>query len=99
MARRRAAFRGVTAIVFAWLAAGCAPVGPNYKRPDVATPPQYRFAGTSQAESFADLAWWQVFDDPTLQALIREAIANNLDLRAAAARVERFRALAGIAKS
>ena len=47
----------------------------------------------------ADLPWWQVFEDPVLQALIREAIANNLDLRIASARVVESRALAGIAKS
>ena len=43
-------------------------------------------------------AWFQVFDDPTLQALIRDAIANNLDLRVALAHVEEARARAGIAK-
>ena len=55
--------------------------------------------GRSQAESLADAPWFQVFDDPTLQALIQEAIANNLDLRVAVARVEEVRARAGIAKS
>jgi multidrug efflux system outer membrane protein len=53
----------------------------------------------AQAQSMADLPWFQVFDDPALQALIREAIANNLDLRAAVARVEEARARAGIAAS
>jgi multidrug efflux system outer membrane protein len=82
------------------VAAGCAPVGPNYVRPAMQPPPQYRFGpGTTEAESIADLPWWQVFDDPALQALIREAIANNLDVRAAVARVERARAQAGIARS
>ena len=57
-------------------------VGPNYKRPEMPAPAQYRFAeGPAQAESMADLKWWQVFDDPALQALIQQAIANNLDLR------------------
>ena len=45
------------------------------------------------------MPWFQVFDDPALQALIREAIANNLDLRVALAHVEEARARAGIAKS
>jgi multidrug efflux system outer membrane protein len=89
----------VGAAVLAVAIAGCAPVGPNYRRPGVPTPPTFRFVDSSQAASLADLPWWQVFDDPTLQALIREAITGNLDLRAAAARVERFRAEAGIAKS
>ena len=50
-------------------------------------------------ESVADLPWWQLFQDPALQALIRDGVANNLDLRVASARVVEARALAGIAKS
>jgi multidrug efflux system outer membrane protein len=66
----------------------------------VPTPPQYRFVeAPAQAETLADAPWFQVFDDPALQALVREAIASNLDLRAAAARVEEARARAGIARS
>jgi multidrug efflux system outer membrane protein len=80
--------------------AGCAAVGPNYERPKLPTPPEYRFVqGPAQAQSLADAPWFQVFDDPTLQALIRDAIANNLDLRVALAHVEEARARAGIAKS
>ena len=79
--------------------AGCA-VGPNYERPKLPTPPEYRFVeAPAQAQSLADAPWFQVFDDPALQALIREAIANNLDLRVALAHVEEARARAGIAKS
>ena len=75
-------------------------VGPNYARPQLPSPPQYRFVeSAARPQSLADAPWWQVFDDPTLQALIQEAIANNLDLRTAVARVEEARARAGIAKS
>ena len=82
------------------LLVGCAAVGPNYERPPLPTPPQFRFVtDTAQATSLADAPWFQVFDDPTLQALIREAIASNLDLKVALARVEEARARAGIAKS
>ena len=63
-------------------------------------PPQHRFLeGPAQAESLADLPWWEVTKDPQLQALVREGIAQNLDLRVATARVEEARAEAGIAKS
>jgi len=66
----------------------------------MAPPEQHRFVeGPAQAESIADTPWWVIFQDPALQALIREAIANNLDLRDAAARVEEARAQAGVAKS
>jgi outer membrane protein, multidrug efflux system len=95
----RNAFTACAALVGLLLGAGCAPVGPNYVRPKVPTPAQYRFANAAQAESLADAPWWQVFDDAGLQSLIREAVVNNLDLRAALARVDRARAHAGIAKS
>jgi multidrug efflux system outer membrane protein len=80
------------------LLAGCA-VGPNYARPEMPTPPAYRFVEGTQAESMADAPWWEVFDDRPLQDLIREAISRNLDLQIAFARVEEARARAGIAKS
>ena len=79
--------RLATTVVIACLAAGCM-VGPNYERPQLAPPAQFRFAEGAQAESLADAPWFQIFDDPILQALIRGAIANNLDLKVAAARVE-----------
>jgi multidrug efflux system outer membrane protein len=88
----------VAALVGA-LASGCA-VGPNYSRPEMPQPPAYRFfEGEEQAQSIADTPWWEVAKDPQLQALIREAIANNLDLRTATARVAEARAQYGIARS
>ena len=78
---------------------GCAAVGPNYSRPETPNPAQYRFVEAPQAQSLADAPWWQIFDDPSLQALVREALASNLDLQAAVARVEEARARAGVARS
>ena len=100
MARIAGLSRLVLPTVAAALFVGCAAVGPNYERPQLPTPPQFRFVtDTAQATSLADAPWFQVFEDPTLQALIREAIARNLDLKVALARVEEARARAGIAKS
>jgi outer membrane protein, multidrug efflux system len=82
----------------ALVSTGCL-VGPNYQRPQMPSPQQFRFVEGAQAESLADVPWFQVFDDPALQTLIKEAISSNLDLRAAVARVEEMRARAGIAKS
>ncbi len=97
----RAAARAhlVAGAAIAVVAAACAPIGRNYARPSVAAPATYRFADATAGETLADAPWWQVFGDPVLQALIREAIANNLDLRGAVARVEQARAQAGIAKA
>lgn len=75
------------------LLTGCA-MGPNYRRPAVEAPPDYRFATSHSVESLADLAWWNVFKDEELQALIRTALANNYDVRVAATRVEQARQFA-----
>jgi outer membrane protein, multidrug efflux system len=78
------------------LLGGCA-VGPNYKRPAVKVPANYRDATSLTTNSLAELPWWQVFQDSTLQGLIREALTNNYDLKIAVARVEQARNLAAVA--
>ncbi len=77
--------------------AGCKTVGPNYQRPPVAIPDQFYGAnGTPSAASLADAPWFDVFGDPTLRALIDEALRNGYDARIAAARVEEARARFGV---
>jgi len=56
-------------------------------------PAAFRFEPTATTDSFADQGWWQIYQDPTLQALIREALVNNLDVRIAAARIDQARAV------
>ena len=71
--------------------AGCA-VGPNYRRPDVTPPTEFRSqVAPAEAGSLADLPWWQVFNDKALQGLITQALAGNYDLKVAVARVEQAR--------
>jgi multidrug efflux system outer membrane protein len=76
------------------LLAGCK-LGPDYRRPDTKAPANYRFASGADAGSLADEGWWQVYQDTRLQQLIREALANNLDVGIAAARVDQARAALG----
>jgi multidrug efflux system outer membrane protein len=73
----------------ALLLAGCA-VGPDYKRPELQVPPEFRGQPPdvpASEKSIGDLAWWEVFQDPVLQELLRTALAANYDLRIATARV------------
>jgi multidrug efflux system outer membrane protein len=94
----------VVATLIVLLVVGCK-VGPDYKRPSLDIPGSYRqslapdIAPTSPAPSIADEQWTTVFQDPTLQLLIKEALANNLDLRIAAQRVLESQAQVGIARS
>ena len=80
-----------------WVA-GCA-VGPNYKTPDARAPAAFRGEESSLTNSLGDLPWWQLFQDPPLQALIQTALTNNYDLRVAVARVEESRALLAQSRS
>jgi multidrug efflux system outer membrane protein len=92
-------FRFVAAAAAVALFGGCM-VGPEYQRPEVAVPANHRgLDGAPPQESLADAPWWQVFDDATLQSLVRDAVARNYDLRIAVARVMEARAQAGVAKS
>src|SRR2546430_4382487 len=88
----------VSGIVVAALLGGCA-IGPDYKRPSVAEPPTFRGQATGEAASFADAPWWEVFQDPSLKALIQEALRRNYDVQIAAARVQEARAILSIARS
>jgi outer membrane protein, multidrug efflux system len=95
----RASYFAVAAA--AVLLAGCT-MGPNYKRPQVEAPTNFRAPEPlqeSQANSLADLKWFEVFQDEQLRSLIRTALAQNYDLRDAVARVEEARANLGITRS
>ena len=79
---------------------GACTVGPNYRRPEVPTPPTFRGQNPGDAApSVAELAWWRVFDDETLQQLIRTALVENYDIRLAAARILDARAQVTITRS
>ncbi|HZR16822.1 MAG TPA: efflux transporter outer membrane subunit [Verrucomicrobiae bacterium] len=72
--------------------AGCA-VGPGYQRPSITAPHGFRNESVITTNSFADLPWWEVFHDETLQGLIRIALTNNYDVRIAVSRIEQARAI------
>ncbi len=93
--------RWLTAVVFLALT-GCM-VGPKYKRPPVTVPDTFRGiapdAGPQTATSIGDEKWWEVFQDPQLQGLIREALSQNYDVRIAATRVLQAQAVLGITRA
>jgi outer membrane protein, multidrug efflux system len=80
------------------LLAGCT-VGPNYKRPTVNVPTDYRGVMPAQPATVASLGnekWWDVYQDPVLTQLIHTALQQNYDVRIAAIRVLQAQAQLGI---
>lgn len=78
--------------------AGCA-VGPDYQRPDIDLPAQWRSTPAADADvarpvSSTGERWWAVYGDPVLERLIDEALSNNADAAIATARVLEARAIA-----
>ncbi|HEY1342670.1 MAG TPA: TolC family protein, partial [Bryobacteraceae bacterium] len=91
--------RRYIAILVALGLCGCA-VGPNYKRPAVTVPDQFRGAAqTPDTASLADTKWFDLFHDDTLKQLVQTALDRNFDLKIAAERVEQARAQLGIARA
>jgi multidrug efflux system outer membrane protein len=94
--------KGALVVVVFLLLSGCK-VGPNYKRPPITAPDAYRgLAPDAPAQGTASLGdekWWTIFKDEQLQSLVREAIAQNYDVRIAAARVLEAQASLGITRA
>jgi outer membrane protein, multidrug efflux system len=87
----------VAALLFCSLG-GCS-LGPKYAKPTFHPPTTFYTEEQAKQISIGDLAWWDLFKDPVLQALIREALQNNYDLQLAVAQVEQQRALLGVTRS
>lgn len=86
----RPSLRRLAPVVCACWLAGCT-VGPNYHRPEVATPASFRYAAPdAEVVDPSALQWWSQFNDPVLDSLIERALAQNKDLSIAAARVDEF---------
>lgn len=68
--------------------------GPNYSRPAVPVPPQFRgeTPAAAGAEKLADIKWQDLFPDEALNNLVQTALDQNHDLRIAADRVLESRA-------
>ena len=75
-------------VLLSLLLSSCA-MGPNYERPKIETADNFRMAEI-EGESIANLPWWELLHDEQLQLLIRQALAENKDLKQAVASMEEF---------
>ena len=87
-----------TVAIIGLLVIGGCMVGPDYQRPVVEMPVQYLEPAPTDS-SLANLPWWELFDDDTLELLIEEALANNQDLAVAVSRIEEAAAILGFTRA
>jgi multidrug efflux system outer membrane protein len=80
--------RRLSIIAACALVSACA-VGPDYRQPTIEAPGEWRIDYPKAAE-VANTKWWEQFGDPVLNELIETALRENLDVRAAASRVDQF---------
>lgn len=77
---------------------GCAAVGPDYSEPQLAVPAGWSAGtGTDAMDAVLLARWWHGFGDPVLDRLVADALAANLDLAQARARLREARARRGVA--
>lgn len=99
------------AAVMIW-SAGCA-VGPNYKRPAAILTPSYKeqppqafkeaqaegLLPANPSDAFAKGKWWEIYKDPTLNALEEQVSLNNQNLKVAEAQYREAKALVAVARA
>ncbi len=97
--RPNSVFRVVTVALAAGLAGGCAPVGPDFVRPDVELQPEWLTAELAEFETSEPelVDWWRQFNDPVLDELIALAWERNNSIRIAGLRVLEAQAALNIA--
>ena len=104
-ARLRRAARRVLPLLILATAAGCQylSVGPVYHRPSLEVPESYQEAKDWKPAEPQDTKprgnWWDLYDDPDLDALMRQVAVSNQNVRLAAARYDQAVALLGNARS
>ncbi len=88
----------LTVLGMALLSAGCVTVGPDFETPEAKLDSDWIDESRSEVNDSAgpDPAWWNVFGDPELNALIERAYAENLSLQAAGLRIYEARAILGV---
>lgn len=90
--------RSRTMLAISTMALGGCMLGPDYQRPKVAVPGEFRGAPPT-TESVASTRWQELFADQAMNQMVTAALANNFDLRIAAEHAEQARLQLGITRA
>ena len=77
----------------------CAAVGPDYSPPTLNVPQAFADRDAQSVSSAQNARWWEALGSETLNALVEDVLASNLDLAEAIERVEGARAAYGIVRA
>ena len=77
-------------LLLAVLLPGCMMLGPDYQRPQFSLPAIFGIEEAADAQSplTVENRWWELYQDPVLNQLVDQALANNTDVKIAVARIE-----------
>ncbi|HEX7455235.1 MAG TPA: efflux transporter outer membrane subunit, partial [Gallionella sp.] len=102
MSKRMFVVKSCTTLAALMLLNGCM-VGPDYHRPDVATPAVFKEAGDwKTAEPRDEMPrgnWWEIYGDAELNAFVTQVEISNQTVLAAAAQYRQAQALLGVAEA
>jgi outer membrane protein, multidrug efflux system len=91
-------------VISSLLLSACAAVGPDYVPPSTSVPKNWHTPlkgglSTEEMDPQTLASWWRTLNDPDLSSLMERAVAGNLDLKKARARIREARARRGIAQA
>ncbi|SDD49482.1 efflux transporter outer membrane subunit [Paraburkholderia lycopersici] len=103
---RRSLWRTFALTPLALALGACITLGPDYRLPQDAVVNAPLAQGSIDGADRAPVSqlgvpanWWQLYDDPTLNDLVQEALKSNTNLRVAAANLARSRAAVDVANA
>lgn len=102
--RTRTIKQVIVGAMFLQVIAGCGPVGPDHEVPGMELPTSYSQGGVkwkkqSVGKEVKPQTWWKMYRDPELNRLVESALANNLEIHAASARLKQAREISNEARS
>jgi multidrug efflux system outer membrane protein len=97
MKRLKTSGHGAMMMGVVWMVSGCT-VGPDFVKPEVEKASRWKRSDKVSDAAVPD-EWWKLYRDADLNALVERALAGNQDIKAAQARVETARALAGVTRA
>jgi outer membrane protein, multidrug efflux system len=88
----------ITALLLLLAGLAACTVGPDYRRPDVETPSDWRLQ-EKDSRDLVNTRWWEQFNDPVLDRLIEASLQENKEIKVAASRVEEYLGRYGVARA